>query len=74
MFSRFAQTHTMFGGKDKDRGLIPRSVEYLFDQIPRLQLANKDVTVEASFLEIYCGKIRDLGRIIREVSLTLTAA
>jgi hypothetical protein len=58
----------MFGGKDKDRGLIPRSVEYLFDQIPRLQQAHKDVTVEASFLEIYCGKIRDLGSILREVA------
>jgi len=60
------KTHTMFGGKEKDRGLIPRSVEYLFAQIPRLQQAHKDVKVEASFLEIYCGKIRDLGRTLSE--------
>jgi hypothetical protein len=60
------KTHTIFGGKGNDRGLIPRSVEYLFEQIPRLEQAHKDVKVEASFLEIYCGKIRDLGRVQSE--------
>jgi hypothetical protein len=44
------------------RGLVPRAVEYMFKQVPRLQMLLKDVKVECQFLEIYCDKIRDLGQ------------
>ena len=58
------KTHTMFGENvGSVRGMVPRSVEYLFSQcIPRQRMLLKDVKVEVQFLEIYCGKIRDLGR------------
>ena len=103
------KTHTMFGEKQGDiRGLVPRTIEYLFAQVPRQAVLLKDVKVlillwrsifsntlpsarsffsllyshsacfldasdalhltkvEVSFLEIYCGKIRDLGRAYRD--------
>eukprot|EP01029_Cantina_marsupialis_P026865 TRINITY_DN73399_c0_g1_i1.p1 TRINITY_DN73399_c0_g1~~TRINITY_DN73399_c0_g1_i1.p1 ORF type:complete len:903 (-),score=213.29 TRINITY_DN73399_c0_g1_i1:270-2978(-) len=59
------KTHTMFGGDGEMRGLIPRSVERIFDLLsskgPRIES-----TVVVSFLEIYCDKIRDLGKVYLE--------
>jgi hypothetical protein len=53
----------MFGEPVGDsRGMIPRSLEYLFVNLSRLTSTLKDVKVEVSFLEIYCDRIRDLGR------------
>jgi hypothetical protein len=40
------KTHTMFGDKQGDvRGLVPRTVEYLFAQVPRQAVLLKDVKV-----------------------------
>jgi len=57
------KTHSMFGGDGttgNERGVIPRSVEYLFQQL-HARASAKDVAIVVSFLEIYCDKIRDLG-------------
>ena len=51
----------MFGGTGEERGMIPRSVEYLFDQVER-RSKDKNIAVVASFLEMYCDRIRDLGK------------
>jgi hypothetical protein len=55
------KTYSMFGEGDEVRGIIPRSVEYLFER-----LANKsdthEVAIVCSFLEIYNDSIRDLGK------------
>eukprot|EP00614_Pseudopedinella_elastica_P021862 CAMPEP_0172638996 /NCGR_PEP_ID=MMETSP1068-20121228/216503_1 /TAXON_ID=35684 /ORGANISM="Pseudopedinella elastica, Strain CCMP716" /LENGTH=195 /DNA_ID=CAMNT_0013452013 /DNA_START=11 /DNA_END=594 /DNA_ORIENTATION=- len=57
------KTHTMFGDESGElQGMVPRAVEYLFSLVPRLTLQLKDVKVTVSFAEIYCDKIRDLGR------------
>ena len=61
------KTHTMFGpegGKLEDgdmRGLIPRSVEYLFSSTTS-RSAMYEVAMVCSFLEIYNDTIRDLGK------------
>jgi hypothetical protein len=40
------KTHTMFGEKQGDiRGLVPRTIEYLFAQVPRQAVLLKDVKV-----------------------------
>ena len=54
------KTYSMFGGDGDQRGIIPRSVEYVFDCISKKN--NVEVSVVVSFLEMYCGEIRDLGR------------
>ena len=41
--------------------MIPRANEYLFSALQRSG-GIKNVKVEVSFMEIYCDKIRDLGR------------
>ena len=57
------KTYSMFGeeGSEEFRGMIPRSVEYLFQT-----LASKDdamgYTISCSFLEIYNDAVRDLGK------------
>jgi len=67
------KTHSMFG-PDEDasptsRGLIPRAVEYLFNQL-NARAGSKEVGVLVSFLEIYCDKIRDLGRAYQDTAET----
>lgn len=55
------KSFTMFGDKEHDRGIIPRSCELLFKLIE----GNSDIvetTVKVSFLEIYRERIRDLQR------------
>lgn len=55
------KTYTMFGDEGEIRGVIPRSVEYLFQKISKLGSLN-EVAVVCSFLEIYNDQIRDLGK------------
>jgi hypothetical protein len=48
----------MFGqGSDEDRGIIPRAMEELFQQLDR-RSQDKEIAVVISFLEIYCDQIR----------------
>jgi len=51
----------MFGHDGDIRGLIPRSVEYLFQNLAQ-RTASYEVAMVCSFLEIYNDQIRDLGK------------
>jgi len=55
------KTYSMFGESGELRGMIPRSVEYLFET-----LASKDgeseYSLSCTFLEIYNDAVRDLGK------------
>eukprot|EP01006_Ploeotia_vitrea_P034415 TRINITY_DN65751_c1_g2_i1.p1 TRINITY_DN65751_c1_g2~~TRINITY_DN65751_c1_g2_i1.p1 ORF type:complete len:957 (-),score=493.92 TRINITY_DN65751_c1_g2_i1:499-3369(-) len=55
------KTWSMFGGAmtGTTRGIIPRSTEFLFEQIKEHGDASQ-VTVKMSFLEIYKERVRDL--------------
>lgn len=54
------KTYTMFGNDGDIRGIIPRSVEYLFQKLSKN--AGSEVAMVCSFLEIYNDQIRDLGK------------
>ena len=54
------KTYTMFGEGPEVRGVIPRSVEYLFQCLSK-KAATSEVAMVCSFLEIYNDQIRDLG-------------
>jgi hypothetical protein len=51
----------MFGSDGNIRGIIPRSVEYLFQTLSR-KTTSTEVAMVCSFLEIYNDQIRDLGK------------
>ncbi|KAK4534811.1 hypothetical protein CDCA_CDCA03G0836 [Cyanidium caldarium] len=53
------KTHTMLGGAD-DPGMIPRSVQQVFEHAARLAEQGWQFTFHAVFLEIYNEHIRDL--------------
>lgn len=60
------KTHSVFGeGNKEQRGLLARSIEYLFDRIEG-QAEQKEVGMVVSFLEIYLDQVRDLGRFYLE--------
>merc|ERR1711988_1147181 len=55
------KTYTMTGETDEsNKGIIPRTVQYTFDEISRLSVQGWELKVTASFLEIYNETIRDL--------------
>ncbi|KAF7284478.1 hypothetical protein GWI33_022072 [Rhynchophorus ferrugineus] len=55
------KTHTMQGGEGPDqRGMIPRTIDLIFETIKELNSSGWTYTVQASFLEIYNENIRDL--------------
>lgn len=56
------KTYSMFGEDAEARGLIPRSVEYLFKQLGT-RTQQSEVAMVVSFLEIYNDQIRDLGKV-----------
>ncbi|OQS06835.1 kinesin [Thraustotheca clavata] len=57
---------SIFGESGEKDGIIPRCTDFLFDTIERNQYidhSNKpEITLVVSFLEIYCDRLRDLGR------------
>jgi len=55
------KTYTMFGEGGEVRGVIPRSVEYLFQCLAK-KTSTSEVAMVCSFLEIYNDQIRDLGK------------
>jgi len=60
------KTHSVFGeGNAEQRGLLARSIEYMFDRIES-QSDQKEVGMVVSFLEIYLDQVRDLGRFYLE--------
>ncbi|KAK1430960.1 hypothetical protein QVD17_14111 [Tagetes erecta] len=56
------KTHTMMGtpGNDDDKGLIPRSLEQIFESKQTLQNQGWKYEMQVSMLEIYNETIRDL--------------
>jgi len=57
------KTHTMLGGDKSDPsqfGVIPRSVQLIFEEADRLKAFDWTFKLTASFLEIYNETIRDL--------------
>jgi kinesin family protein C1 len=54
------KTYTMLGGKDDERGLIPRSMEQIFASQSLLERKGMKVSITATLLEIYNEDIRDL--------------
>ena len=55
------KTFTMEGGEDEGQeGMIPRTIELIFDESRRLKEKGWTYSLEASFLEIYNEEIRDL--------------
>ncbi|KAJ7280520.1 hypothetical protein O6H91_Y370600 [Diphasiastrum complanatum] len=65
------KTHTMLGHPDNldQRGVIPRSVEQIFQSSQALQAQGWKFTMQASMLEIYNETIRDLLANSRRTSL-----
>lgn len=56
------KTYCVFGeGNNEVRGMLPRSIEYLFEKIEQ-RAEFKEVGMVVSFVEIYLDQIRDLGR------------
>eukprot|EP00981_Chlorochromonas_danica_P004578 scaffold912_cov187-Ochromonas_danica.AAC.56 len=55
------KTYTMFGNEGEIRGIIPRSIEYLFQALAKRSVTS-EVAMVCSFLEIYNDQIRDLGK------------
>ncbi|GMH47120.1 hypothetical protein TrLO_g10352 [Triparma laevis f. longispina] len=55
------KTHTMQGsGNGQMRGIIPRAVEQILEQVNVLGQQKWRYTISASFLEIYCENLKDL--------------
>ena len=55
------KTYSMFGEGSDVRGMIPRSIEKLFEELDN-RSHTKEVGLVCSFLEIYNDNIRDLGK------------
>merc|ERR1719163_2168638 len=56
------KTYSVFGGEGEEtRGVLPRAIEYLFEQVEK-RSSYKEVGMVVSFLEIYLDQIKDLGR------------
>ena len=55
------KTFSMFGVDGELRGIIPRSVEYIFRCLQEKSITD-EVAMVCSFLEIYNDQIRDLGK------------
>ncbi|GMS79070.1 hypothetical protein PENTCL1PPCAC_1245, partial [Pristionchus entomophagus] len=54
------KTHTMRGGEEAEAGLIPRAVQFLFDNRHRLEDLDWQFDFAASFLEVYNNECYDL--------------
>ena len=55
------KTHTMIGGENGERGILPRTLDMLFSAIhDRNRKGTEKVTVRISAVEIYMEKIKDL--------------
>ena len=54
------KTYTIFGEGGDKRGLIPRSMECIFESLDR-KTPFKKIALFCSFLEIYLDNVRDLG-------------
>ncbi|CAG9462584.1 unnamed protein product [Pedinophyceae sp. YPF-701] len=48
------------GRDDTSEGVIPRAVKQLFDHVEQMREPNIEVTISASYVEIYMERVRDL--------------
>lgn len=58
------KTFTMQGLEEGEglRGIIPRSIEKIMDDVERLREVGWEYSIQVSFVEIYCEQLRDLLR------------
>ena len=56
------KTYSMFGEEGESRGMIPRVVESISEQLNMKNSGGAECAMVVSFLEIYCDQIRDLGK------------
>ncbi|XP_059085129.1 kinesin-like protein unc-104 isoform X3 [Tigriopus californicus] len=54
------KSYTMMGKQDADEGIIPRLCKDLFMKINRDDCLDTKYSVEVSYMEIYCERVRDL--------------
>ena len=55
------KTYTMQGiGEEEERGIVPRSIEKIIDEIERLKDIGWEYELAVSYIEIYREIIRDL--------------
>ena len=54
------KTYTMTGGQGEERGIIPRAVEMLFQEIEELQKHGWDFNSQVAAMEVYNNTVRDL--------------
>ncbi|XP_023498536.1 kinesin-like protein KIF1A isoform X46 [Equus przewalskii] len=55
------KSYTMMGKQEKDQqGIIPQLCEDLFSRINEMTNDNMSYSVEVSYMEIYCERVRDL--------------
>ena len=54
------KTHSMLGGAEEHRGIIPRSIEQILASVEQASANGWQYQLEASFLEIYNESVRDL--------------
>ncbi|RLN93317.1 hypothetical protein BBJ28_00002117 [Nothophytophthora sp. Chile5] len=55
------KTYTTVGGRAPDsRGLVPRAMESILEEMARIDLLEYDVSLTASFVEVYQERLRDL--------------
>lgn len=55
------KTYTMQGiGEEEERGIVPRSIEKIIDEIERLKDLGWEYDLSVSYIEIYREMIRDL--------------
>ncbi|CAI2362751.1 unnamed protein product [Moneuplotes crassus] len=56
------KTHTMEGDieSEEDRGIIPRAIEALFENITKMEELGWEFKIKVSFQEIYLDEVRDL--------------
>lgn len=54
------KTYTMQGEENEKRGIIPRSLEQIFEVKESLEKMSWKFTIEASCVEIYLDQVRDL--------------
>jgi len=52
------KTHTIFGGEEEQKGLLPRVLEELFTILKRENWYKSQISV--SYVQIYCNKLYDL--------------
>ena len=54
------KTYTMLGGEGEEKGLLPRTIQMLFNRAKELEQFNYQISFQICFSEIYNDKMHDL--------------